>query len=186
MHRTHYSILPIFAFFLSILLLWSTSSAQTVDMLTEQLREVDKLPSGSVFQLTLTDEDATSAASEYLEQYAEEIQSMVQKSTGIKPSFSVPSINFDNDRIVISIRGGVGFLKVTASVSGTVVWDASSQTLNINTDTVDIPIISVDPATINSYIQAPINDFIRNLMDGYEVLSFKINDGYAVLEAKKK
>ena len=77
-------------------------------------------------------------------------------------------------------------MKVTASAGGTVTWDEQAQQLNVNIDSVDIPIISVDPSTINAYIQAPINDFIHGLMDKYEVRSFKIYDGYALLEAMKK
>ena len=186
MNKTHKSILPIFAVIFSLFFVWSTSNAQTVEKLTKQLQEIENLPSGSVFQLKLTEEDASQACAEYLEQYEQELQNMVQQAAGIKIDFSEPQINFDEDRLVISIRGGVGFLKVTASAGGTVTWDEQAQQLNVNIDSVDIPIISVDPSTINSYIQTPINDYIHGLMDGYVVRSFKIYDGNALLEAMKK
>lgn len=186
MTKTHKSILPIIAVFFCLFFGWSTIFAQTVEKLTNQLQEVQNLPSGSVFQLTLTDADATDAASEYLERYIEKIQTMVEQSVGMKLDFSDPKIDFDEDRLVVSIRGGIGFLKITASASGKVVWDAPSQTLRVDMQSVDIPIISVDPATVNSYIQGPINDLIHDKMNGYEVLSFNIYDGFAVLEARKK
>ena len=186
MTKTRLTILPIIVTIFSLFFVWSTSSAQTVEKLTNQLREVQSLPSGSVFQLILTDDDATAAASEYLVRYMIEIQNMVQQSIGARLDFSDPRIDFDEDRMIISIRGGLGFLKITASASGTVVWDEPTQTLKIDIQTVDIPIISVDPATINSYIQNPINDFIHDMMKGYDVLSFNVYDGYAILEAMKK
>ena len=186
MQKTHYSILPIFAVFFSLFCVWSTSFAQATERIMNQLIAVDNLPAGSVFQITLTDEDATEAASEYLIQYEEDIQNMIQHAAGIKLDFSDPKIDFDEDRLVVSIRGGLGFLKVTASAGGTVLWDEQAQQLIVNVDSVDIPIISVDPATINAYIQAPMNDFIHGMMEGYEVISFKVYDGFAVLEAMKK
>lgn len=186
MSKTLKSILPIIAVIFGIFFGWSTSQAQTVEKLTNQLREVQNLPSGSVFQLILTDEDATAAASEYLERYMEDVQRMVEQAAGIRLDFSDPMIDFDNDRMVISIRGGIGFLKITASASGYVIWDIPTQTLRVDIQSVDIPIISVDPSTVNAYIQEPINDFIHDLMQGYEVLSFNIFDGFAVLEAMKK
>ena len=186
MTKTHKSILPIIAVIFVLFFGWSTISAQTVEKLTNQLLEVQNLPSGSVFQLKLTDEDATAAASEYLEKYMEDIQKMIEQTLGMKMDFSDPKIDFDENRLVVSIRGGVGFLKITASASGTVVWDTETQTLRVNVESVDIPIVSVDPSTVDSYIQGPINDFIHDLMKGYEVLSFNIYDGFAILEARKK
>lgn len=186
MTKTHKSILPIIAVLFSFFFGWSTISAQTIEKLTNQLRDVQNLPAGSVFQLTLTDEDATAAAAEYMEKYMEEIQQMIEQSLGMKLNFSDPRIDFDKDRLVISVRGGMGFLKITVSASGIVKWDVPSQTLHVDIQSVDIPIISVDPATVNSYIQAPINDFIHNMMKDYDVLSFNVYDGYAILEARKK
>ena len=66
MTKTHKYILPIIAVLFGIFFGWSTISAQTIEKLTSQLRDVQNLPAGSVFQLTLTDEDATAAAAEYI------------------------------------------------------------------------------------------------------------------------
>ncbi len=186
MQKTRITILPIIAVFFGLFFGWSTICAETIEKLTEQLRQVEALPSGTVFQLILTDDDATDAAEEYLERYMEEIQQMIQQSAGIKLDLSDPRIEFDEDFLIISIRGGFGALKVTVSASGTAVWDAASYTVKVDIKSVDIPIISVDPATVNAYIQPAINDFIQNLMRGYEIRSFEIRDDYAIVEAMKK
>lgn len=186
MTKTHKSILPIIAIIFGLIFGWSTSCAQTAEKLENQLREVKNLPSGSVFQLTLTDEDATKAAAEYLTIYMERIQNMIVNTVGIKLDFSDPEIDFDDERIIVSIRGGIGFLKIKASASGKVEWDTSTQTLKVDIQSVDIPIISVDPATVTSYIQGPLNEFIHSILGSYEILAFNIHDGYAVLDARKR
>lgn len=185
MTKTLKSILPIIAVFLGLFLGCSTTNAQTIDKLKDQLREVQNLPSGSVFQLKLTEEEATAASAEYLARYTDEIQNIVQQSVGVSLEFSDPQINFEEDKIIISIRGGVGFLKIKASASGKVFWDTTAKTLKVDVQSVDIPIISVDSDTVNSYIQGPLNDFVSDLMKDYEVLSFNIFDGHAILEARK-
>ena len=97
MQKTRTTILPIIAVFFGLFLGWSTIYAETIERLTEQLRQVESLPSGTVFQLILTDDDATDAAEEYLEAYMEEIQQLIQQSTGIKIDLSDPRIEFDED-----------------------------------------------------------------------------------------
>ena len=185
MTKTHKIILPIITIIFILFFGWSTTNAQTVEKLTEQLRQVQNLPSGSVFQFVLTDEDATDAAEESLDRYMESIQDMVEQAIGIRLDFSDPYINFDDDRVVVSIRGGLGFLKIAVSASGKATWDVATQTLLVDIESVDIPVISVNPTEVNSYIQGPINDMIHKMMVGYEILSFNIYDGYAVVEAKK-
>ena len=185
MTKTHKIILPIITIIFILFFGWSTSNAQTIEKLTEQLRQVESLPSGSVFQFYLTDQDATDAAEETLDRYMDSIQNMVQQAIGIRLDFSDPNINFDDDRIVVSIRGGLGFLKITVSASGRASWDVATQTLLVDIQSVDIPVISVNPTEVNSYIQGPVNDMIHKMMSGYQILSFNIYDGYAVVEARK-
>ena len=183
MTKIHRLILPILAVIFCLFSGSSTSKAETIEKLTEQLREVENLPSGTVFQLKLTDDDATSAAEEYLLRYMEDIQAMIQQTAGFKISLSDPKIIFNDDMLVISIRGGLGVLKVTVSASAHVLWEDNM--LKVDVKSVDIPVISVDPPTINSYIQDPLNDFINDLMEGYEVRSFDVEE-YAILEAVKR
>ena len=186
MQKSRMTILPIIAVIFGLLFGWSTISAQTIEKLTNQLREVEKLPSGTVFQIKMTDDELTAAAEEYLNSYKDEIQDMVEQSAGVRIDLSNPVIEFDENFIVVSIRGGLGFVKVTISASGTAVWDKEASAVKVNIQSVDVPIISIDPATLNSYIEAPINDFVQDLMRGYEIRSFEIKDDYAVVEAMKR
>ena len=93
---------------------------------------------------------------------------------------------FDENFLIISIRGGFKAFKVTVSASGTAVWDKETSTVKVDIKSVDIPVISVDPSTVNAYIQPAINDFIHNLMRGYEIRSFEVRDDYAIVEAMKR
>ena len=185
MTKTHKIILPIITIIFILFFGWSTTNAQTVDRLMDQFREIEKLPSGSVFQVILTDEDATAAAEESLNRYMDYVQNMVQQAIGIRLDFSDPQIDFDDNRLIVSIRSGLGFVKITISASGKVTWDVPTQTVIVDIDSVDIPIISVNPTEVNSYIQAPLNEVLSYIMNGYYILSFNIYDGYAVVEAQK-
>ena len=186
MQKTRITILPIIAVIFGLFFGWSTICAETIEKLTEQLRQVENLPSGTVFQLILTDDDATAAAEEYLVHYMEEIQDLIQRQAGIRIDVSDPKIEFDENFLIISIRGGFKALKVAVSASGTAVWDKESSTVKVDIKSVDIPVISVDPSTVNAYIQPAINDFIHNLMRGYEIRSFEVRDDYAIVEAMKR
>ncbi|MBQ6519065.1 MAG: hypothetical protein IJI14_10110 [Anaerolineaceae bacterium] len=186
MNKTHKIILPIIAVFFGLFFGWSTSSAETIEKLTEQLLQVESLPSGTVFQLVLTDDDATSAAKESLVRYMDDIQMLIQQSAGINLDVSDPQIEFDENFLIVSIRAGFGAFKVNISASGTVLWDKEASAIKVDIKSVDIPVISVDPSTVNSYIEGPINEFVQDLMRGYEIRSFEIKDDYAVVEAMKK
>ena len=126
------------------------------------------------------------AAEEYLLRYMEEVQELIQQQAGIRIDLSDPKIEFDEDYLIISIRGGFKALKVTVSASGTVVWDKETSTVKVDIKSVDLPVISVDPSPVSAYIQPTINDFIQNLMQGYEIRNFEVNDDYAIVEAMKR
>lgn len=159
-------------------------SAQNVDDLSQKILEVEALPSGSVFQLTVTDEEGTSAADDYLKRYMTQVQDMLRQAIGTKLDLSKPEIKFGDDEVFLSVKGGKGLLKVNASLQASVIWNGSS--LDVNVKSIDIPIVSVDPATVNAYIQKPINDSMAMLQQYYEIHSFKIVEGSAIIEATKK
>lgn len=186
MQKARTTILPIIAVIFVFFFGWSTISAQTIEKLTNQLRDVEQLPSGTVFQIIMTDDDLTDAAGEYLNIYKGEIHDMIQQSTGIKVDLSDPKIEFDENFMVVSINGGIGFLKVQISANGTVFWDKEASRVKVNVQSVDVPIISIDPATINAYIEEPINAFVQDLLRGYDIHSFEIKDDYAIIEAMKR
>ena len=184
MNKTRLTILPILGVFAALFLGWSTISAQTKDKLAEHFREIAALPSGSVFRLTITEEDATKVFAEYLVEYENEVKNLTQQAIGIRLEFSDPNIDFAKNEITFSIRGGKSLLKVGASMRAEVVW--RDNRLHVDVKSVDVPIISVDPATVNSYAHEPIENAIQRALQYYEVRSFSIEDGYASLEAMKK
>lgn len=183
MNKTRLTILPILGVLTALLLGWSTIFAQTKDKLAENFREIAALPSGSVFRLTITEEDATKVFEEYLEEYETEVKNLTQQAIGIRLDFSDPDIDFDKDEITFSIRGGKSFLKVGASMRAEVVW--RDDRLHVDVKSVDVP-IPLDPATVNSYTHEPIENAIQRALQYYEVRTFTIEDGYASLEAMKR
>ena len=102
----------------------------------------------------------------------------------MKLDLSHPVIEFKTDDATASLRVGKGFLKVTASIRASVVWE--NDTLVIDVKSVDVPTISVDPATVNSYIQEPVNAGVEELKKYLEIYSFEVSEGYIKLEAMKK
>ncbi len=183
MNKTQYYILPILVLIAALFFGCSTISAQTIEKLENQYREIEALPSGSVFNLVVTDDDMSSAATEYLIMFEHEIQNMIQESTGMRLDVSDPYIEFKTDKTVLSIKAGKGFLKVTASLQAEITWDGS---IHVNVISVDVPLVTVDPATVNSYIEYPVSQGMAKLEEKYEIRDLHVGDGMITLEAMKK
>ena len=86
--------------------------------------------------------------------------------------------------MLMTAKGGKGFLKVNASLRASVIWNGT--TLNVDIKSVDVPIVSVDPASINAYLQGPLNSYVGQLKQYYEIRSFSVGEGKIELEAMKK
>ena len=183
MNKTRLIILPILSVFFALFLGWSTIFAQAAEKLENQFRDIQALPAGSAFSLTLTDDDITAAANEYLERYLPEIERVVEEETGIKLNFSDPVIEFKTGFATASLRVGKGFLKVPASFDAEVYWDGG---LIVNVKEVDVPIIKLDPATVNDAIQEPMREIMAEVGKYYEIHFLELNDGYIRLDAVKK
>ena len=184
MTKTRLIILPILGAIAALFLGWSTIFAQTIERLTDQMSAVEALPSGTVIQLTLSEEDATAAAEEYINAHMTELKKMMQQGFGVALDISDPKVRFLPDEVILSIRAGFGFLKITPSARADVYWNENS--LQVNVKSVDVPIVSVDPAVVNSYIQEPIQSMIDQIQVSYNIRSFKIEEGYAVVEVEKR
>ncbi len=182
--KTRTIILPILGVFFALFLGWSTMSAQTIEKLTNQLNEIGALPSGSSFTLSLTDDDATAAAEEYLGKNMETIQNAISNAVGVKLDISNPTVTFGEDQLTIEAKAGKGFLKLSVSAKATVVWDGNE--LHVTVTEVNVPIVSVPVDTANSFIAEPLKNGINELLKYYDVQSFKLSDGVAVLNAVKK
>ena len=182
--KTRLTILPILGVIFALFLGWSTISGQTIDQFTEYYKEIANLPSGTSFRITITDDDATKIADEYLQRNYESIQNLLQQAIGIRLDIDNPKIEFEDDMVTASARGGKSILKVGASIQGTMVWVDNQ--LHIDVKSVDVPVISVDPATVNSYMHGPLERAVSKGLQYYDVISFDIEDGYAILEAVKR
>lgn len=183
MNKTRLTILPILSVFFALFFGWSTIFGQAAEKLENQFREIEALPSGAAFTLTVTDDDITAAANEYLERYLPEIEQMVQEATGIKLNFADPVIEFKTDYATASLRVGKGILKIPASLRADVYWDG---TLHVEVKEIEVPVISVDPVSVNSAIQGPIRDAMASLEKYYEIRDLELAEGYIKLEAVKK
>ena len=51
---------------------------------------------------------------------------------------------------------------------------------------IEVPVISVDPVSVNSAIQGPIWDAMASLEKYYEIRDLELAEGYIKLEAVKK
>ena len=183
MNKTRLTILPILAVILALFFGCSTIFGQAAENLERQLREIEALPAGSVFTLTITDDDISAAANEYLELYMEEIQDILQGRIGTKLSLSDQIIEFKTRKANASLRVGKGFLKVAASIDADVTWDG---TLHVNVIDVNVPIITVDAATVNAFIQGPIESGMRYLEQYLKIHSFDVEEGVITITAEKK
>ncbi len=183
MNKTRLTILPILSVFFALFLGWSTIFSQAVEKLENKYREIRALSPGTTFTLMITDDDISDAGNEYLEQYLPELQRMVEELTGIKLSFSDPVIEFKTGAATFSLRVGKGFLKIPASMKANVTWDGE---LHVNVESMDIPVISVDPAAVNAYIQEPIREGMAEVEKYYEIHELEVAEGYIRVTATKK
>lgn len=184
MTKTRLIILPILGILAVLFFGWSTISAQTMDRLSQQMDAVSSLPSGTVVQLTLSEEDATAALAEYINTHNEELKEMMRQSFGVALDISDPKITFKPNEVLISIRAGFGFMKITPSARAEVYW--ANDELHVNVTSIELPIVSVDPSVMNSYIEEPLQSIVDQIEESYTINSFKIEDGYAVVEVTKK
>ena len=184
MHKTRLTILPILGVIFAIFFGWSTTFGQAAEKLEQEFKDIMALPSGSLFTLTISDDEVTEAANEYLVRYMDEIVDLLQQMTGMKLDISRPEVEFRTDESAASLRVGKGFMKVPASVRASVYWE--NGTIVMDVKSIDVPTISVDPATVNGYIQKPINDGTEYISQYLDIQSFKVCEGYIELVAIKK
>ncbi len=182
--KSHTIILPILGVIFALMLGWNTVSAQTVEKLTQQFNEIAALPSGSSFTLTLSDDDATAAAEEYLGKYMQTIQDAINEAIGMKLDISSPTVTFSEDTLTLGLKAGKSFLKFNVSAKATVVWENND--LHVTVTELNVPVVSVPVETANSFIAGPLKNIITELLKSYDVQSFKLSDGVATLNASKK
>lgn len=144
----------------------------------------DKLPSGLTIQMTLSDADTQAYAEKYLAEHYSEIKDLVHKKAGISLDISDPVIRFRDDEIHLSARAGMRFMKVTASAAVSVLWDGDRALVNVKS--LEGPVIAIDPQKANALIRDPVQNFVRELQQDFDIRSFRITDGSISIKAIKK
>ena len=145
--------------------------------------EFKTLPTGESFSIKVSDQEATAAANEYLTEHKSQVSQLLQKKTGINLEVDNPSIGFGNDQIALSAMGGMGFLKARATLNADVQWDGKP---SVVVRSVQVPVVSVTPEKLNSVVEEPLKQLTKKVEEYAEILNFKLQDGFAVLEAVKK
>ena len=155
----------------------------TLNNFMNRFNEFKILPAGESFTISVTDREATAAAQEYLTENKGQVRQMIQKRAGVKLDVDNPSIRFRNDEIAVTAAGGMGFMKVKASLTAEVRW---TDELKVTVRQVEVPILSISPEKLNSVVEEPLKKVMRKVEEYAEIRSFKLTDGLATLEAVRK
>ena len=149
----------------------------------DKFEEFRALPAGESFTIKVTDREATAAANEFVTEQKTQIREFLKQSTGFGLDISDPAIDFLDDGIILSAKGGKGFLKANASITADVRWDDG---LAVNVRSVDVPFISVSPQKLNSAVKKPLSLLMAKVGEYAEIRAFVLMYGCAVLEAVRK
>ena len=158
-------------------------STPTIDRFTKQFFDIKAQAPGAPFKAVITDEEATAAAREYLENNRDQVKDLIKSKAGVSLDVADPVIEFAPDEVRLSAKGKKGLIKINASASAAVTWDGS---LHVEAKSVNVPVISVSPAVINPAIKEPIDQWVKKLQEYAEIRSFRITDGMAMVEGIKK
>ena len=155
----------------------------TLNRFTNKLEEFKTFPAGETFTIKISDQEATEAAREYLTENKAQVKQLIQKRVGIGLSVDNPEVRFQNDEITMSASAGMGLLKARASLTAEVRWNGA---LNVNVCSVNVPFISVSPEKLNSVVERPLKKVMEKVEKYAEIRSFKLMNGFAILEAVRK
>ena len=142
------------------------------------------MPSGLKIQMSLSDQDLTTYAEKYLSEHKEEIKNLIREKTNISAEISQPFIRFNQDEVVIAARVGIKVVKTNAEVSASVIWNGNDVLVNIKQ--LVLPLISLDASKANGLIHQPIEKFVNNLKQDFQILSLRVEKGSVTISAVKK
>ena len=155
----------------------------TLNNYLNKFEEFKSLPAGESFTIRVSDREATAVAGEYLAERKDSVKQMIQKRVGMGLTVEDPTVRFREDEIFASATGGKGFLKAKASLTAEVRWDGR---LIVAVRSVNIPFLPVSPEKLNSIVEGPLKKAMGMVEQYAEIRSFKVTDGFAVLEAVRK
>lgn len=161
-----------------------TSEATALESLETEGNRIANLASGTPFNLTVSDDTLTSAVEELMQQYKNEIETVIKDAAGVKLSLSDPKVEFTNDGFNLSVKAGLGFLKLKAKISGKVsLVDGEPQVV---VEKIDVPIVDVSADTVNNEIKNLSDQYMSQLIDYYSLSKIELTEGQAVIEGIKK
>jgi len=161
-----------------------TSEATALESLETEGNRIANLASGTPFNLTVSDDTLTSAAEELMQQYKNEIETAIKDAAGVKLSLSNPKVEFTNDGFNLSVKAGLGFLKLKAKINGKVsLVDGKPQVV---VEKIDVPIIDISADTVNNEIKSLSDQYMNQLTDSYSLSKIELTEGQAVIEGIKK
>lgn len=155
-----------------------------IQVFKDKLTEISNMPSGTAFSVSFSDADVTKAAAEYLTNEEATVNAMIRQYLNVSISVSDPKVTFTNGKIEISIKAGKGFLKVSAGAVAAVSWENGQ--VVVHTESVNVPIVKVEPAQVDGYIQPLLNSLMAQVSQSCEIQSLSITDGMATINAIKK
>ncbi|HQN63638.1 MAG TPA: hypothetical protein PLG96_09075 [Flexilinea sp.] len=160
------------------------SGATALESLETEGNRIANLASGTPFNLTVSDDTLTSAAEELMQQYKNEIETAIKDAAGVKLSLSNPKVEFTNDGFNLSVKAGLGFLKLKAKINGKVsLVDGKPQVV---VEKIDVPIIDISADTVNNEIKSLSDQYMNQLTDSYSLSKIELTEGQAVIEGIKK
>ncbi|HRY20687.1 MAG TPA: hypothetical protein P5198_04165 [Flexilinea sp.] len=161
-----------------------TSEATALESLETEGNRIANLASGTPFNLTVSDDTLTSAAEELMRQYKNEIETAIKDAAGVKLSLSNPKVEFTNDGFNLSVKAGLGFLKLKAKINGKVsLVDGKPQVV---VEKIDVPIIDISADTVNNEIKSLSDQYMNQLTNSYSLSKIELTEGQAVVEGIKK
>lgn len=145
--------------------------------------DMNQIPSGLTIHLSLSDEDATKYAANYLMTHSEEIKELIREKIKVGMDITNPEIRFNENELILSCRAGMRLMRVNASARASILWDGS----NVRADvlSLDLPVVSIDPSKANELIQRPIRTFVSELQKDFHIRSFRVEPGKISVDAVK-
>jgi len=160
------------------------SGATALETLETEGNRIANLAAGTPFNLTVSDDTLTSAAEELMRQYKNEIETAIKDAAGVKLSLSNPKVEFTNDGFNLSVKAGLGFLKLKAKINGKVsLVDGKPQVV---VEKINVPIIDISADTVNNEIKSLSDQYMNQLTDSYSLSKIELTEGQAVVEGIKK
>lgn len=138
----------------------TTSATPAIDVLLGVIREFEALPSGQSFSYTFPEDILNQAAEEAIKKYEKQLKSLLRSYTNMDLSVAKPKVDFkpvngDDANVLLSIKAGYGFVKLTLKADGLLLLENGIPTIEVLK--VDIPIVSVPLDKVNTQLGYYLN-----------------------------